>query len=67
MSGGLIFELALFLDLPVLPYPVLPSVCVYDECEVDVGGRGQYSNIYLLNLKVIFLLVKTSSFHHTEV
>ena len=35
--------------------------------QVDVGGgggRGQYSNMYLLNLKESFLLVKTSSFNH---
>ena len=28
--------------------------------EVDVGGRGRYSNINVLNLKVSFLQVKTS-------
>ena len=32
--------------------------------EVDVGGRGWYSNMYVLNLKVSFLLVKMSSFDH---
>ena len=35
--------------------------------EVDVGGRGRYSNIYVLNLKASFLPVKTSSFHHAKV
>ena len=36
-------------------------------CEVDVGRRGRYSNMYVLNLKVSFLPVKTSSFDHTNV
>ena len=31
------------------------------------GGRGRYSNIYVLNLKASFLPVKTSSFHHAKV
>ena len=35
--------------------------------KVDVGGRGQFSNIYVLNLKVSFILVKTNSFHHTKI
>ena len=35
--------------------------------EVDVGGMGQYSNIYVLKLKANFLLVKRSSFHHAKV
>ena len=35
--------------------------------EVDIGGEGRYSNMYVLNLKVSFLLVKTSSFNHTNV
>ena len=35
--------------------------------EVDMVGRGWYSNIYVLNLKASFLPVKTSSFHHTKV
>ena len=35
--------------------------------EVDVGGRDQYSNTYLLNLKASFLPLKTSSFHHAKV
>ena len=36
-------------------------------CEVDVGRRGRYSNMYILNLKASFLLVKMSSFDHAEV
>ena len=35
--------------------------------EVDVGGRGRYSNVYVLNLKVSFLSVKMNSFHHAKV
>ena len=35
--------------------------------KVDVGGRGQYSNIYILSLRASFLPVKTSSFHHAKV
>jgi len=35
--------------------------------EVDVGGRGRYSNMYVLNLKVSFLPVKMSSFDHVKV
>ena len=31
------------------------------------GGRGRYSNIYVLNLKASFLLVKTSGFDHAKV
>ena len=30
-------------------------------------GRARYSNIYLLDLKASFLLVKASKFNHTEV
>ena len=34
--------------------------------EGDVGGRGQYSNMYILNLKASFLPIKTTSFDHTK-
>ena len=34
---------------------------------VDIGGRGQYSNMYVLNLKASFLPAKTSSFDHAKV
>ena len=37
------------------------SIHHVSRCEVDVGGRGPYSNIYLLNLTASFLLVKVSS------
>ena len=35
--------------------------------EVDIGERGQYSNMYAVNLKASFLLVKTSCFIHANV
>ena len=35
--------------------------------EVDVGGRGRYLNIFVLNLKANFLPLNTNSFHHAKV
>ena len=34
---------------------------------MDVGGRGLYSNMYVLNLKASFSPVKTSSFGYANV
>ena len=36
-------------------------------CEVDVGGRGRYSNTYRLNLKASFLAIKKSGVNHAKV
>ena len=43
-----------------------PGLIYYiSGCEVDIVGRGHYSNKYVCTKKACFLLVKTSSLHYT--